>query len=142
MMSGLAFSQVGIGTKAPHRSALLELKAGAGEYRGMLIPRIPLKDSKDVSQINKGDVAESLLVFNTTDGNGLTPGFYYWKGKEWLRLLNNQDAIDNLDNFPKNEVMGKEGDQLVLRDTRGHAVKTPIQDLNIVTTIKEIESGK
>ncbi|MGL5276970.1 hypothetical protein [Myroides sp.] len=38
--------------------------------------------------------------------------------------------------------MGKEGNQLVLRDTRGHAVKTPIEDLNIVTTIKEIESGK
>ncbi|KZE74078.1 hypothetical protein AV926_17735 [Myroides marinus] len=66
----------------------------------------------------------------------------YWKGKEWLRLLNNQDAIDNLDNFPKNEIMRKEGDQLVLRDTRGHAVNTPILDLNIVTTITEIENGK
>ncbi|MGL5276206.1 hypothetical protein [Myroides sp.] len=52
MMSGLAFSQVGIGTKAPHRSALLELKADAGEYRGMLIPRIPLKSSKDKSLLS------------------------------------------------------------------------------------------
>ncbi|MDR0193870.1 MAG: hypothetical protein LBI73_01995 [Myroides sp.] len=142
MMSGIAFSQVGIGTRAPHRSALLELKADAGEYRGVLIPHIPLKDLVDKSSINKGDIATSLLVYNTTENGVLTPGFYYWKGKEWVRLLNNQDIIDNIDKYPRNEVLGVEGTNLVLRDTKGHQVSTPIKDLNIVTTIKEIEKGK
>lgn len=141
MMSGLAFSQVGIGIRAPHKSALLELKADAGEYRGVLIPRIPLKDLTDKSLINKGDVATSLLVFNTTENNVVTPGFYYWKGKEWVRLVNNQDVIDNIDNFPRNKVLGVKGDDLVLEDTKGHEVKTPIKELNIITTIKEGANG-
>lgn len=141
MMSGLAFSQVGIGIRAPHKSALLELKADAGEYRGVLIPRIPLKDLTDKSLINKGDVATSLLVFNTTENSVVTPGFYYWKGKEWVRLVNNQDVIDNIDNFPRNKVLGVKGDDLVLEDTKGGKVNTPIKDLNIITTIKEGVNG-
>ncbi|MEC4053006.1 hypothetical protein VSP10_09395 [Myroides odoratimimus] len=141
MMSGLAFSQVGIGIRAPHKSALLELKADAGEYRGVLIPRIPLKDLTDKSLINKGDVATSLLVFNTTENSVVTPGFYYWKGKEWVRLVNNQDVIDNIDNFPRNKVLGVKGDDLVLEDTKGGKVNTPIKDLNIITTIKEGANG-
>lgn len=141
MMSGLAFSQVGIGIRAPHKSALLELKADAGEYRGVLIPRIPLKDLTDKSLINKGDVATSLLVFNTTENSVVTPGFYYWKGKEWVRLVNNQDVIDNVDNFPRNKVLGVKGDDLVLEDTKGGKVNTPIKDLNIITTIKEGANG-
>ncbi|MEK6495233.1 hypothetical protein [Myroides odoratimimus] len=141
MMSGLAFSQVGIGVRAPHKSALLEVKASEGDYRGVLIPRIPLKSLTDKSFINKGDVAESLLVFNTTTKEGLAPGFYYWKGTEWVRLLNNQDVIDNIDNFPRNKVLGVEGESLVLTDTKGHTVNTPIKDLNIVTTIKDNKDG-
>ncbi|WP_121967067.1 hypothetical protein [Myroides sp. N17-2] len=142
MMSGLAFSQVGIGVRAPHKSALLELKANEGEYRGMLIPRIPLKGLTDKSTINKGDIATSLLVFNITDNDVLTPGFYYWKGTEWVRVIDSKDVIDNLDNFPRNSVLGVKGDELVLLDTKGGEVKTPIKDLNIVTTITEVEKGK
>ncbi|MCC9041150.1 hypothetical protein LNQ81_00150 [Myroides sp. M-43] len=142
MMSGFVFSQVGIGTRAPHRSALLELKADAGEYRGVLIPRIPLRDLNDKSFINKGDVATSLLIFNTTDNAVLAPGFYYWKAKEWVRVIDSKDVIDNLDNFPRNSVLGVVDDKLVLEDTKGGKVETPIKDLNIVTTIKEIDKGK
>ncbi|MGL4581641.1 MAG: hypothetical protein ACRCVU_01525, partial [Flavobacterium sp.] len=142
MMSGLAFSQVGIGTRAPHKSALLELKVDKGEYRGVLIPRIPLKGLTDTSSINKGDIATSLLVFNITDNGVLTPGFYYWKGIEWVRVIDSNDIIDNLDNFPRNSVLGVKDDKLVLLDTKGGEVDTPIQDLNIVTTITEVEKGK
>lgn len=141
MMAGVVFSQVGIGIRAPHKSALLELKASEGEYRGVLIPRIPLKDLTDVSQINRGDVATSLLVFNTTTNNVLGTGFYYWSGAKWVRLINNQDIIDNIDTFPRNKVLEVRGDVLVLEDTKGLKVDTPIQDLNIITTIKEGENG-
>ncbi|EKB05261.1 hypothetical protein HMPREF9711_01396 [Myroides odoratimimus CCUG 3837] len=141
MMAGVAFSQVGVGIRAPHKSALLELKASEGEYRGVLIPRIPLKNLTDVSEINKGDVATSLLVFNTTTNNVLSTGFYYWSGAKWVRLINNQDIIDNIDTFPRNKVLEVRGDVLVLEDTKGLKVDTPIQDLNIITTIKEGENG-
>ncbi|MDR0193868.1 MAG: hypothetical protein LBI73_01985 [Myroides sp.] len=143
MMSGIAFSQVGIGLKAPHRSALLELKANEGEYRGVLLPRVPLKDLKDSSFINKGDVASSLLIYNTATNNTVTPGFYYWQGNMWTRLINNQDIIDNLDSFPRNKVLSvdKAKDLLYLEDTKGLRVETPLSELNIITTITEADNG-
>ncbi|KZE74080.1 hypothetical protein AV926_17745 [Myroides marinus] len=142
MMSGLAFSQVGIGVKSPHRSALLELKADDKDYRGLLIPRIPLKGLKDKSNINNGDVAVSLLVYNTNNGNDVTPGFYYWNGTEWGRLINTQDIIDNSDQFPRNKVMDVEGEEFILEDTKGHKVRIDRQKLNIETTITVLEGGK
>lgn len=44
--------------------------------KGVLIPRIALSGVSDVSTIPSP--ANSLLVFNTTNGAGLTPGFYYF----------------------------------------------------------------
>ncbi|MGL5276968.1 hypothetical protein [Myroides sp.] len=144
MMSGLAFSQVGIGVKSPHRSALLELKADDKDYRGLLIPRIPLKGLKDKSNINNGDVAVSLLVYNTSNGNDVTPGFYYWNGTEWGRLINTQDIIDNSDQFPRNKVMTVDegSNEFILEDTKGHQVRIDRQELNIETTITVLEGGK
>ncbi|MGL5274249.1 hypothetical protein [Myroides sp.] len=143
MMSGLAFSQVGIGTRAPHKSALLELKSDIpGEYRGLLIPRVPLTGLEDRTTINKGNVLESLLVYNTTNENGLTPGFYYWKKVEWARLLDSKDLISNVEKYPHNKVLEVRGNELVLEDSNGGLVNESLQKINIVTTIKETEKGK
>lgn len=143
MMSGLVFSQVGIGTRTPHKSALLELKSDIpGEYRGLLIPRVPLSGLRDKTTINKGNVLESLLVYNTTNENGLTPGFYYWKDVEWARLLDSKDLISNIDKFPFNKVLEVRGNELVLEDSNGGLVKETLERINIVTTIKEVENGK
>ncbi|SHM53926.1 hypothetical protein [Myroides odoratimimus] len=142
MISGLAFSQVGIGVRSPHKSALLELHADEKDYRGLLIPRIPLNSLKDKSNINNGDVAVSLLIYNTNTGKDITPGFYYWNGNEWGRLINTQDIIDNSDQFPRNKVMTVDGEELVLEDTKGHIVRTNRKELNIITTITAKEGGK
>ena len=76
---------VGINTSTPDDSAVLEINASD---RGLLIPRVALKDISDVVTIEQP--ATSLLVYNTaTDGtspDNVTPGFYYWDGTVWKRL--------------------------------------------------------
>jgi len=65
MVSGFAFAQVGIGTATPNSSALLDIEAQTGNFKGVLIPRIPLLDVNNSSNISGGKVPNSLLVFNT-----------------------------------------------------------------------------
>lgn len=55
-----AYSQVGIGTPMPNTSSQLEVVAAD---KGVLIPRVNLKNSTDATTIANGNV-NSLLVFN------------------------------------------------------------------------------
>ncbi|MDR2221165.1 MAG: hypothetical protein LBE34_00340 [Flavobacteriaceae bacterium] len=146
LVSGVAFSQVGVGIKEPHKSTLLHLENKQNDYRGVLIPNVPLEDSKDGKIINKGNILNSLLVYNTTEGKGVTPGFYYWKGTEWVRVIDSKDILDNLDNFPKNKTMAvrkeKNIDVLYVEDTKGNVVSVPLKDINIVTTLEDKGNGK
>ncbi|MFC4817094.1 hypothetical protein [Flavobacterium sp. GCM10023249] len=75
-----SFSQVGIGTTTPSASSLLELKS---TNSGLLIPRISLTSSTDVTTIPSP--ATSLLIYNTSTIADITPGFYYWDGS-WKAL--------------------------------------------------------
>jgi hypothetical protein len=71
MLSGGVFAQsqnVGIGTKTPNESALLDLSS---ENKGLLIPR--LTDTQKAGIINP---AEGLLIYQT---NGKA-GFYFFEG--------------------------------------------------------------
>lgn len=81
---------VGIGT-APHSSAMLDVQA---TNKGVLIPRIALTAKNSPSPITTP--TNSLLVYNTatagTFPNIVTPGYYYWNGTEWIRLMNDTDA--------------------------------------------------
>ncbi len=86
----MVFSQnVGIGTATPNSSAILELKA---TDQGFLMTRVALTGTNDVTTISSP--VTGLLVYNTaTAGTGataVTPGFYYWDGSQWVRLLNTQ----------------------------------------------------
>src|SRR3954471_14357647 len=79
--SGYSFSQsVGINYNASsaNASALLDIDAQSGPYKGLLIPRIALASTTDASTISSP--ATSLLVYNTTTGSGLVPGYYYNSG--------------------------------------------------------------
>ncbi|GAB4448726.1 MAG: hypothetical protein OHK0036_04580 [Bacteroidia bacterium] len=72
----------------PDNSALLDVGNGnantGGDTKGLLIPRVALTSSTDVTTIPSP--AKSLLVWNTGSG-GLTPaGFYYWDGTQWVQL--------------------------------------------------------
>ena len=73
----VAFSQVGIGTDFPNTSAQLDI---VSIDKGVLLPRIALIGTDDVTTISNGNKG-GLLIYNTakTEGaNEVTPGFYYW----------------------------------------------------------------
>ncbi|HAO46592.1 MAG TPA: hypothetical protein DCQ97_06675 [Chitinophagaceae bacterium] len=53
--------------------------------KGMLIPRVALTGTSDVATI--ASPATSLLVYNTATVSNVTPGYYYWSGAAWTRVL-------------------------------------------------------
>ena len=84
--SGMA--QVGINTASPANGALLDIK---GANRGIMLPRVALTSTADVTTITPSATV-GLLVYNTVTSGALpfqvTPGFYYWNGSQWLRFYN------------------------------------------------------
>ena len=76
-------AQVGIGTTTPSSSTALEIDSPSA---GVLIPRVALTSTIDATTITNGNV-ESLLVYNTATVLDVTPGFYYWSGTKWERMI-------------------------------------------------------
>src|SRR5262245_31566293 len=87
---------IAIGTNGAiaHPSAMLDVKSSD---KGMLIPRIPLTGTDDASTIV--NPATSLLIYNTAiAGSGATavdPGFYFWNGSSWSKLLTNANGLSS-----------------------------------------------
>lgn len=84
-----AYSQnnVGVNTVTPDASAALDVTSA---NTGVLIPRLALTATNVAAPV--AAPATSLLVYNTATAgvapNDVTPGFYYWDGAQWVRLLN------------------------------------------------------
>ena len=78
---------IGPDTFDPDPSAGVEMQF---TDKGLLIPRVTLTSTTSTSPITT-PVATSLLVYNTATNGDVTPGFYYWTGSKWMRLL----AIDD-----------------------------------------------
>lgn len=78
---------VGIGTPTPNNSALVEI---ASTTRGVLVPRIVLTATTVAAPV--AAPATSLLVYNTNTAADVTPGYYFWDGSKWVRLI---DANNN-----------------------------------------------
>jgi len=80
-------AQVGIGTISPAASAQLDVTSS---NKGLLPPRIALTSINDNSTISSP--ASGLLIYNTasagTSPTNVTPGFYYFNGTNWQRILN------------------------------------------------------
>jgi hypothetical protein len=85
------FAQVGIGVSNPDVSAKLEVSA---TDKGILIPRVALTATNTAGPISSP--ATGLLVYNTAAINGVTPGFYYWDGTVWVRLITPSDNVANV----------------------------------------------
>lgn len=88
-----ASAQVGIGNTSPNPSSQLEITA---TDKGVLFPRITLRDNTDTSTIKEGNI-NSLFVYNTATvagSNAVNPGYYYWNQNKWVRLA----TIDDLNN--------------------------------------------
>lgn len=91
-----SFAQLGVGTTTPNPSAQLDVVSNDS---GILIPNLSLTSLTDATTISNGNT-ESLLVYNTSAFNGLTPGYYYWSNGVWNRLAI-QEEVNNL---PRNVV--------------------------------------
>lgn len=78
-------SQVGIGTKTPANSAILELKAS---NKGFLPPRVALNAKNDTTTILSPQIG--LLIYNMSNAgispNEVSPGFYYFNGINWVLI--------------------------------------------------------
>lgn len=98
LISGFSsFAQIGIGTSTPNASAKLQVDAAD---KGFLPPRVSLTATNDVATIPSP--ATGLLIYNTatagTSPNNVTPGFYFYDGSKWQRLISQQpDATVNFD---------------------------------------------
>lgn len=93
LLHNFLFAQnFGIGTTTPKASAMLDVTAS---NKGVIIPRINLTSATDIATISSPDT--SLLIYNAvTAGSGankVTPGYYYWCGSKWLRIVNATDTI-------------------------------------------------
>ncbi|MFN4893206.1 MAG: hypothetical protein ACK5G0_05520 [Bacteroidota bacterium] len=84
-----SFSQVGIGTSTPNSSAQLDVTSTT---KGFLPPRVALTATNSTTPVTSP--ATGLLVYNTatagTSPNNVTPGFYYYDGTKWQRIINQQ----------------------------------------------------
>lgn len=101
------YAQVGIGTTNPASGSMLDIES---TDKGILIPRVTLTGTDDITTITPG-ASYGLLVFNTaTAGAGttaVTEGFYYWDGTQWVRIqgeeiswkIDGNDDIINGTNF-------------------------------------------
>ncbi|MBU2920577.1 hypothetical protein KO504_04425 [Winogradskyella psychrotolerans] len=117
-------AQVGIGTTTPNPSSILEIESST---QGLLIPRVELIGTNDVSTITSGNV-ESLLVYNTQSINDVEPGYYYWDSSKWVRVA----AGTNADN-QKITNFSVTGSNLSITLENGNTATVPLADIVSVT---------
>lgn len=120
--TSLSFGQVGISTTNPNPSSALDIVSSDS---GLLIPRVALTDTSDVTTITNGNI-ESLLIYNTATVSDVTPGFYYWNSSQWVRLIN---QIDNNTDW---SISGNSG------TTNGSDFIGTIDDQNIDIRVNDI----
>jgi hypothetical protein len=82
---GLCISQVGIGTINP--AAALDVESTTN---GFLAPRVSLTStliSAPIINPQGGLLPAGTMVYNTNTVADVTPGYYYWNGTIWVRMV-------------------------------------------------------
>lgn len=81
------FAQVGIGTDSPHSSAQLHVQSA---NKGFLPPQVNLVSTTDIITIPTPAVGLFVYNLNTagTDPTNVSPGYYYFDGSKWQRIIN------------------------------------------------------
>lgn len=143
LLSGYTFGQVGIGIERPAASSMLDIAATSDADRGLLIPRINLTDLKSSASFAGGKAAESLLIYNLGTKGDIPPGYYYWMGKQWVRLINSLDIIGlkGLDTYNEEIAVNLDKKTLFVRDSKDHIVEVPLKEVNIVSTLEDSNKG-
>ncbi|WGK65433.1 tail fiber domain-containing protein [Croceiramulus getboli] len=122
-LSQLLHAQVGIGTTNPSSSSILDVFSESGN-KGMLIPRVNITNLNSQDPI-KGNIEESLLVYNTNTTTG--KGFYYWNNNQWNALAAGGGGADtsiyaNDGSINTNRFVDLNGNSLILSDGNGVVV--------------------
>lgn len=93
--ASLTNAQVGIGTTSPDASAKLEVHSTT---QGFLPPRISLTATNASTPVSSP--VTGLLVYNIANSSSgataVAPGYYYWGGSGWVRLLVPTDNAANI----------------------------------------------
>jgi hypothetical protein len=105
LLTSLVFAQnVGINSTgaAPVNSAALDIDMA---NKGLLIPRVALTTANAFAPLS-GTATTSLLIYNTatagTAPNAVAPGYYYWNGTRWMRVVNDSDVWNAVGNTGTN----------------------------------------
>jgi hypothetical protein len=91
-MNTTLFAQLSIGNSSPSASARLQIDASpTTDAKGFLPPRVALSELNSILPFSAAPAA-GLLVYNTatagTAPDDVTPGFYYYNGSRWQRIIN------------------------------------------------------
>ncbi|MGB5006038.1 MAG: tail fiber domain-containing protein [Ferruginibacter sp.] len=80
---------------AAHSSSILDVSSTT---KGMLIPRVGLIAKNDPTPLSAP--ATSLIVYNTVNSgtgvNTVSPGYYYWDGLQWIRMVTDNNEAWSL----------------------------------------------
>ncbi|MDI3479955.1 MAG: hypothetical protein PWQ14_1101, partial [Rikenellaceae bacterium] len=130
----------------PDASAGLEIQF---TNKGLLIPRVALTSTSSASPITSP--ATSLLVYNTatagTAPNNVTPGYYYWTGTKWMRLLAIDDKVSwlltgNAGTTPTTNFLGTtDGQPLVIRTNNTERARILSNGQVLINRTTAIRSG-
>ncbi|MFD0701190.1 hypothetical protein [Myroides pelagicus] len=96
--SYFANAQVGIGTPDPATSAELDIVSKSGK-KGILIPRVELKNTNEFQMEGISTESTSLLVFNKVKTADVLTGFYYWDGTKWNRIIGKEELDTVVENI-------------------------------------------
>ena len=87
LLASPTFAQVGIGTTIPNGA--LDVTATTD---GLLMPRVALVNTTTATVVTP---TISELVYNTATAGDVTPGFYYWDGGKWIRLISSTSTSNS-----------------------------------------------
>ncbi|MBN2662197.1 MAG: hypothetical protein JXR68_00990 [Bacteroidales bacterium] len=130
---------VGINTtgSAPNSSAMLDVSAS---NKGILIPRVALTGTNDVSTILSP--ALSLLIYNTSTVSDVSPGFYFWNGTKWATIssaINGNGATNHVSYWSDASTISFDLNQFYwdpINNRLGIGNSTPNQSLDITGNIR------
>lgn len=151
LFNGFAQGNVGIGTNTPNASSILDINSN---NKGVLFPNVALTGINAATPLTSP--ATGLVVWNTTTGSGLTPGYYYNAGTpsspNWTRvangsvqtpsLSNTKVWIGNTSNIATEQTIGGDAtlNNIGTLTIANDAITTP-KILNNAVTIAKLPSG-